>query len=254
VPRNRCGGSQGKRTRQHARAKATGQHAAPPTKGKGRRVGPARGGHTEGQLLPTLPRPPGRRHSAVSPNTSPNTLPLGCDKPPPMQATQREPLENKLHPCANTHQLQLHLPLRLTDTRHMRGESQQQAWPRNGGRRGAGRGQHKRERGVRQGTKDCESSCLQGVLHEPPLTSWCRRPLPGPQHTSRHPTGGRGSKSKPQLSGNPPSTPPAGEQVRRQSGEAHARANATRQYATPPHKGKGRRVGQARGGHTNRGR
>jgi hypothetical protein len=57
---------------------------------------------------------------------------------------------------------------------------------------------------------------------------------------------GRGTKRTPQLLGNQLSTPLAGRQARRQSGQRtgkHARAKATRQRAAPPHKGRG---GQAR--------
>jgi len=98
---------------------------------------------------------------------------------------------------------------------------------------------------VRQGTKDCESPRLQGVIHEPPLTSWCRQPLPSPRSVWPQ-QGAWGARGTAQLLGHPLSAP---KQVRRQSGEAHspARKGQGGQAARGPnHKGKGRRGGGKR--------
>ena len=79
VPRNRRGGSQGKRTRQHARAKAARQHAAPTTKARGEGGGGKRREvtQTDSCCPPShVPHVGDTRHNGRS--TNPTSLTGGC--------------------------------------------------------------------------------------------------------------------------------------------------------------------------------
>ena len=169
----------GQRTGKHARAKATRQRAAPPHKGRG---GQAREVTQKGQLPHTLPRPQGRRHTAVGTNTSPDTLTWGatsphqCKRPnethletraPHMSPHSPPPAPPPPPPSANGHDERGC----ATRVENAATSPTRKCRARRGGRR---RGHHKRERGVRQGRKDCVSPRRQQAIHEPALTSWCR--------------------------------------------------------------------------------